>query len=87
MPSLAAAIQSAPEAPAPAPLGTRENLREAIAEAASMAALTANMICAHCEVADDVGMSYTTRRLIAYVRFLAGAVRDLKSDEMEGGDA
>jgi hypothetical protein len=60
-----------------APVGSRDDVRQCLAEWAEMAAITASLITTFAAIGDDIGARYAGRRLIAYTKAIAGTLRDL----------
>lgn len=64
-----------------APIGSRDELRGHLAEAAEMAGIQAGLLVTFAEVDDLTGAAYAARRLIAYTKFIAGILRDIDAGQ------
>jgi hypothetical protein len=65
--------------PEPAPIGSKDELREFIAEAMNMARIQAGLGATYAEIGDDVGLHYAARRLAAYTKAILATVADLQA--------
>jgi hypothetical protein len=66
--------------------GGPEMLREVVIEHLQLVALHAHLGIGHAEAGDDLGLSYSVRRLVAYVRVVVTTAADLaERRQPEGG--
>ena len=65
--------------------GTPEALREFIHEALGLAIIQAEIGMRYAETGDDRGLEYSYRRHVAYLRAVAGALRDLRAPKLQRG--
>jgi hypothetical protein len=69
--------------PAP-PYGSPEHLRAVIAEAYWLLGCQCEIALRNANIGDDAAVVYSTRKALAYMRFIAATVRDLRDpDEPE----
>jgi hypothetical protein len=65
--------------------GTPDALRDFIGEHLALAALQAELGATYAAIADDAGLEYAVRRLVAYTRAAIGTLADLKGHKEDGG--
>jgi hypothetical protein len=65
--------------PRPAPIGSREELREFIGENLQMVGIQAELGTTYAAIGDDVGLSYAVRRLATYTKAILATLADLQA--------
>jgi hypothetical protein len=71
----------------PPRLDSLDQLREFIAESLAMARINAELGETHACIRDDVGLEYSVRRLVAYVRAALQSLTDLKAEKQRQQEA